>query len=286
MAVYRRGYQRYQGPITGRRVRLLVLPRFAWRRLFQQRLIALLLVVALIWPLLCGIFIYISNHADLLKGMGKQFQNFVEVKGNFFIIFMQVQASFAIFLAALAGPGLIAPDLANNALPLYFSRPLSRTEYALGRLTTLFGILSLITWVPGLFLFGMQVGMADRSWFSANWRIGPGIIAGFAVWILLISLVALAGSAYAKLRVVAGGIVLGFFFILGGASAMINTVFRSTWGSILNPTWATRRLWYAMLDVDPPAGPGVWACILALAAIMFLLLLVLGRKLRPVEVIS
>ena len=174
MAVYRRGYQRYQGPITSRRARFLVLPRFAWRRLFQQRLIALLLLVALIWPLLCAIFIYISNHAELLKGMGKQFQNFVEVKGNFFIIFMQVQASFAIFLAALAGPGLIAPDLANNALPLYFSRPLSRTEYALGRLTTLFGMLSLITWVPGLFLFsdagwhGRQVvvqrKLEDRPW--------------------------------------------------------------------------------------------------------------------------
>jgi ABC-2 type transport system permease protein len=286
MAVYRRGYQRYQGPVTSRRARFLVLPRFAWRRLFQQRLIALLMLVALIWPLLCAIFIYLSNHAELLKGMGKQFQNFVEVKGNFFIIFMQVQASFAIFLAALAGPGLIAPDLANNALPLYFSRPLSRAEYALGRLTTLFGMLSLITWVPGLLLFSIQVGMADKTWFSANWRIGIGIIAGFAVWILLVSLVALAGSAYAKLRVVAGGIVLGFFFILGGASTMINAVFRSTWGSLLSPTWATRRLWYAMFSVDPPAGPGVWACILALAAIMFLLLLVLERKLRPVEVIS
>ena len=80
--------------------------------------------------------------------------------------------------------------------------------------------------------------------------------------------------------------MLGFFFVLGGASAMINAVFRSTWGSMLNPTWITRRLWYAMLNVDPPAGPGVWACILALAAIMLLLLLVLERKLRPVEVIS
>jgi ABC-2 type transport system permease protein len=286
MAIYRRGYQRYQGAITGPWARFLVLPRFAWQRLFRQRLIALLLLVALIWPLLCAIFIYISNHADLLKGMGKQFQNFIEVKGNFFIIFMQVQASFAIFLAAFAGPGLISPDLANNALPLYFSRPLSRAEYALARLTTLSGMLSLITWIPGLLLFGMQVGMAGSSWFSENWRIGVGIVAGFAVWILLVSLVALAGSAYAKLRVVAGGIVLGFFFILGGATTMINMVFRSTWGSIFNPTWATRRLWYAMFSVDPPAGPGVLACVLALAAFMLLLLLVLERKLRPVEVIS
>jgi len=286
MAVYRRGYQRYQGPITGRWTRFLVLPRFAWRRLFQQRLIALFMVVALIWPLLCGIFIYISNSAELLKGMGKGFQSFVEVKGNFFIVFMQVQATFAVLLAALAGPGLVAPDLANNALPLYFSRPLSRAEYVLARLTTLLGLLSLITLVPGLLLFGMQVGMAEGSWFSENWRLGIGIVAGFAVWILLVSLVALASSAYVKLRVVAGGLVLGFFFVLGGASTMMNLVFRSTWGSAFNPIWITRRLWYAMFNVDPPAGPGVWACILALAAFMLLFLLVLERKLRPVEVIS
>jgi len=286
MAVYRRGYQRYQGPITGRWTRFLVLPRFAWRRLFQQRMVALLMVVSLIWPLLCAIFIYISNHADLLKGMGKAFQAFVEVKGNFFIIFMQVQATFSVFLASLAGPGLIAPDLANNALPLYFSRPLSRAEYVLARLTTLLGLLSWITLAPGLLLFGMQAGMAGGSWFGEYWKFGLSIIAGFAVWILLVSLVALASSAYVKLKAVAGGLVLGFFFVLSGATTIINAVFRSTWGSIFNPIWITRRLWYAMFSVDPPAGPGVWPCVFALAAFILLFLLVLERKLRPVEVIS
>jgi hypothetical protein len=137
-----------------------------------------------------------------------------------------------------------------------------------------------------LLLFGMQAGMADGSWFSENWRLGAGILAGFAVWILLVSLVALASSAYVKLRVVAGGLVLGFFFVLGGASAIINAVLRSTWGSIFNPIWITRRLWYAMFGLEPPAGPGVWSCVLALAAFILLFLLVLERKLRPVEVIS
>jgi ABC-2 type transport system permease protein len=286
MAVYRRGYQRYQGPITGRWTRFLVLPRFAWRRLFQQRLIALLMVVVLIWPLLCGIFIYISNSAELLKGMGKGFQSFVEVKGNFFIIFMYVQAILAVFLAAIAGPGLIAPDLANSALPLYFSRPISRAEYVIARLTTLLGLLSLITLIPGLVLFGIQVGMADGSWFSQNWRIGIGIVIGFAIWILLVSLVALASSAYVKMRVVAGGLVLGFFFVLASASSMVNAVFRSTWGSIFSPIWVARRLLYAIFTVEPPAGPGVLASVFALAAFVLLFLLVLERKLRPVEVIS
>jgi ABC-2 type transport system permease protein len=286
MAVYRRGYQRYRGHINSRWKRFLVLPRFAWQRLFQQRLVVLLIVIALVYPLLCATFIYISNHVDLLKGLGNEFKSFIKVDGNFFMVFMNVQAVFAVFLAAMAGPGLIAPDLANNALPLYFSRPLTRAEYALARIITLFGMLSTITLIPGLLLFGMQVGMADEGWFLANWKMGLGIFAGFALWIFLVSLVALASSAYVKLRVVAGGLVLGFFFLLSGASVMINGILRSTWGYILNPAWAVRRLWYAMLSVSPPTGPGIWACTIALAVLILLLVLVLKRKLRPVEVIS
>jgi ABC-2 type transport system permease protein len=286
MAVYRRGYERYQGPLKSHRARFMVLPHFAWRRLYQQRQVILLTVVAMIWPLLCGIFIYLSNNIELLKGLGQQFKDFIQISGNFFLVFMNVQSVFAVFLAAIAGPGLIAPDLGNNALPLYFSRPLTRSEYACARLITLFGMLSTVTWIPGLLLFGIQVGMADGSWFRANWKLGIGIFAGFAIWILMVSFVALASSAYARLKAVAGGCVLAFFFILSGASVMINGVFRSTWGHAINPAWATRRLWYAMLNVTPPSGPGVIACIAAMLVMLLLLILVLERKLRPVEVVK
>jgi ABC-2 type transport system permease protein len=264
----------------------MVLPRFAWRRLFRQRLVVLLTVISMIWPLLCAGFIYLTNHADLLKGLDREFKDFIVVNGRFFLIFMDVQAAFAIFLAALTGPGLIAPDLENNALPLYFSRPLTRSDYALARLVVLFGALSLITWIPGLLLFGMQVGMAGGGWFRANWTLGSGVIAGFAIWVLLVSAVALACSAYVRWRVVAGALVLAFFFILAGVSAMINGVFRVTWGHALNPAWSIYRLWCALLGVDAPAGPGVTESALVLAILTLLLALVLLRKLRPVEVIS
>lgn len=264
----------------------MVLPRFAWRRLFQQRLVTSLMVVSIAWPLLCAIFIYLSNHAELLMGLSREFRSFLEVNGRFFLVFMNVQAVFAVFLAALIGPGLIAPDLSNNALPLYFSRPLTRTGYAVARLIVLFGMISLITWVPGLILFGMQVGMAGGGWFWANWTISLGIFLGFTIWALLVSMVALASSAYVKWRIVAGGLVLAFFFILSGVSVMINGVFRVTWGHALNPGWAAYRVWCALLGIDPPAGPGVMACALVLAALLLLLALVLERKLRPVEVVS
>ena len=268
MAVYKRGYQRYQGPITGQWTRFMVLPRFAWRRMFQQRLVPLLMVIAMIWPLLCAIFIYLTNHAELLKGFSKQFQGFISINGNFFLVFMIVQADFALFLAALTGPGLIAPDLANNALPLYFSRPLRRSDYAFARLATLFVLISLVTWVPGILLFGMQVGMAGSDWLQGNWRLGFGVVAGFAIWGLLVSLVAMASSAYTKMKAVSGGLVLGFFFIMGGLSGMVNVIFRVTWGNALSPQWASRRIWCAMLSVDPSEGPGVAACALVLLSLM------------------
>jgi len=287
MAVYKRGYHRYRGSIRGRWARMMVLPRFAWRRLFRQRLVVLLLVVSMIWPLLCATFLYLGNNLDLLQGMrlGEDFMGFIRGNSMFFLYFMNVQAVFTVFLAALAGPGCIAPDLANNALPLYFSRPITRTEYAFGRLGTLVGLLSIVTWIPGLILFAMQAAIAEKPWFSENWHIGAGLLSGFLLWILLVSLVALAGSAYVKMKAVAGGLVFGFFFILAGAAGVINVVFGSQWGYIINPYWTTRRIWYALLDIDPPAGPGALLCLFILAVGIVLLSLILRRKLRPVEVI-
>ena len=286
MAVYKRSYRPYRGPLTGRWARFMVLPRSAWRRLYQQRLVLLLTMLAYVWPLLCAGFIYLTNHAALLQGLEPEFRQFIQVDAGFFSIFMYVQAGFAVFLAALAGPGLIAPDLANNALPLYFSRPLTRWHYALARLMVLVGMLSIVTWIPGLVLFGLQVGLAGGGWFRANWTLGAGMVVGFLLWLLVLSLVAMASSAYVKWRVVAAAVSLAFFFILSGVAEMIDNVFRVTWGHIIDPAWSVNQVWCALLGMEPPEGPGAVASAFALAVLSAGLVLVIERKLRPVEIVS
>lgn len=264
----------------------MVLPRYAWRRLYQQRLVVLLTMLALVWPILCAGFVYLANHVELLQGLDRDFRQFIQVGGRFFAIFMYVQGVFAVFLAALAGPGLIAPDLANNALPLYFSRPLTRWSYALARLTVLVGMLSVVTWIPGLLLFGLQVGLAGGWWFWANWTLGAGVVVGFVLWLVVLGLVAMASSAYVKWRVVAAAVSLAFFFILSGVAQMIDSVFRVTWGHALDPAWSVNRVWCALLGVEPPEGPGAGVSAWALVATIAVLVLVIERKLRPVEVVS
>ncbi len=286
MAVYKRGYQRYAGPLTSPWARLLVLPRFAWRRLLEQRLLVILLVVSLFWPLACGAFIYLSNHAELLLGLNPENNRLLRIDGQFFYIFMSVQSVFSIILSAFAGPSLIAPDLANGALPLYFSRPMSRAEYVAARLLVLGGLLSPVTWIPGVLLFLMQSALAGWPWFAANWQVGSGIFVGFLLWIALVSLVALASSAYVRWRVIAGGLVLGVFFVLAGVAQIAHVVLLVDWVWVFNPARNVYQIWTALLGVEPLAGPGPAVCLLALAVLAAVLVLVLERKLRPVEVVS
>ena len=96
MAVYRRGYQRYQGPLMGDWNRLFVLPRFACEGLMQQGL------VATFWPIACALFVYLSHHLELLQGFGGDAGNFLQINGDFFFVFMNAQSVFAIILSALS----------------------------------------------------------------------------------------------------------------------------------------------------------------------------------------
>lgn len=286
MAVHKRGYQRYDGPRTGFWTRLMVLPRYAWEGLMQQRQIIALFIAALFWPLACLSFIYLSNHKELLIGMPEGFIAMLAIDGEFFVNFMSVQATFAVFLAAFAGPSLIAPDLANGALSLYFSRPLSRPLYVLSRMLVLAGVLSPVTWVPGVVLFAVQSSLAGWSWTGENWALGVGVFFGLVLWMVFVALVAMTSSAYVRWRVVSGGLVLGFFFVLTGATELTSAVLGATWPVAFNPAFASNQIWHWMLGVDALNGPSALQCFLTMTALSAFLLYVLDRKLRPVEVIA
>ncbi len=285
MAVYKRGYQRYEGPRAPHAERLLVLPREAWRRLTAQRIVTALLALSCIWPLLCALFIYIANHAELWAGLDRGFSRLLAIDETFILTFMKVQSVFSVLLAALAGPGLISPDLGNQGLALYFSRPISRLEYVLAKMAALVWLLSLVTWLPGLVLFVMQASMAEAGWALAHWRLGAGLVLGFWLWVALVALVALASSAWVRWRLIAGAVVLGFFFVLPGIGVLVNAIFRVAWGSLINPLQAAYGVWCALLGAEMPAGLSLLTGLVSLALMGTLLSLALERKLRPVEVV-
>ena len=87
----------------------------------------------------------------------------------------ETQCWAALGITAWIAPRLITFDLADNALPILLSHPISRFGYVLGKFAALFGSLSLVTWVPCLLLFTYQAYSAPQGWTSANLQIASGL---------------------------------------------------------------------------------------------------------------
>ena len=177
----------------------------------------------------------------------------LSIDNKFFFNFMSVQGVFAFLLTAFAGPGLISPDLANGALPLYFCRPFSRAEYVLGKSSVLAILLSQITWIPGLILFAMQASLAGPSWTWNHLWIAGSLVLSSLIWIAILSLLAMALSAWVKWRIVAGALLLAVMFFGAGFAQAINAVMRTESGHFFNVAYLMTTVWNALFQVDTRA---------------------------------
>ena len=284
MAVYRRNYKPYAGTLTPSWARFLVLFRYSRRRLFTSRFMTGLFVVCFFYPLFCLLMIYVAHNASFLQELGLP-GGFLTIDGHFFLNFMFVQGAFAFLLTAFAGPGLISPDLANGALPLYFCRPFSRVEYVLGKSSVLAILLSEITWVPGIILFAIQAGLAGMSWTWANLWIALSLVVSSLLWIALLSLLAMALSAWVKWRIVAGALLLGVMAFGAGFGEAINGVMRTDLGNLFNIGHLMGSVWISLFRTEPERGfPAINA--LALLVYCAICLGLLMRKVRAYEVIK
>jgi ABC-2 type transport system permease protein len=285
VAVYKRTYRGYSGPLTPRRSRALIVTRYAARGIFSSRIVTGLFVVCFFFPLFMVAALYLNHNAQLLALMRLKSTYLFEVNGSFFMLFMSVQSSVAFLMTALLGPTMIAPDLANNALPLYFSRPLSRAEYVFGKACVILGLLSLITWVPGLLLFLIEATLAGSSWAWEHRSFAAGVLLGSFLWITFLTLLALALSAWVRWKLVAGALLLGVMFFTSGFAAAINAVLDTKAGSYLDPAVLLAAIYLDFFHVPANAGVSTSGALLSYAAICGFCLFLLSRKVRAFEVV-
>lgn len=234
MAVYEHTYKQYLGQLTPEWSRFLVIPRHAFRDVFKSKIFTTFFIVCFIPLLIEAILIYLHHNVNALAILKVNVAELIPIDASFFETFVNLQASFAFFVALLVGPPLVARDLRNNALPLYLCRPFSRTEYVLGKMSVLLILLSLITWVPQLLLFLFQSYLEGASWFVENLTLASAIVISNVVWILLLALLTQAISALVKWRVVASASLIGIFFIPSVFGEVVNGLFLTRWGHLIS----------------------------------------------------
>jgi ABC-2 type transport system permease protein len=284
MAVYRRSYKPYMGALTPAWSRFLVLFRYTRKSLFRSKVQTGLFVICFFFPIACLIMVYLAHSASFLAKIGIP-SELISIDNKFFFRFVSVQGALAFLLTAFAGPGLISPDLANGALPLYFCRPFSRAEYILGKSSVLAILLSEVTWMPGLVVFAMQASLAGTSWAWSNLWIAGSVILASLIWIAVLSLLAMALSAWVKWRIVAGALLLAVMFFGAGFAQAINAVLQTDAGHFFNVGYLMGIVWNGLFQIDLehtlPTSEA-WIALLCYCAVCLWLLM---RKVRAYEVV-
>jgi len=289
MAVHDRRYKPYSGTLTPLAGRFLILPRYAFKDVFKSRLLVVFYGITALVPLGFATWIYFANNIDALsavRAIGINIGDFVAIDEGFFAAFFGTQGVFAFFLTMFIGPGLVSRDLANNGLPLYLSRPISRADYVLGKLTILLTLLSIITWVSGLALFALNASMTRWSWMFENLHIALAIVVGSSLWIGLLALLALALSAWVRWKVIAGFMLFAIFAAGDFFSLFVLGLFGSTWGFVAQPDHLIAIITARILGITPPPGPPLFACIMVVAASYAICLLLLNRRIRAYQVVA
>lgn len=288
MAVYKRNYSAYTGAVTPVWTRVLVLARYAFEEAWSSKITVGLFIFCLLPCIVSLVVIYLADNPLARALIGGRGQQMLAIDAKFFLKILQGQAWLALVMASWIAPRLITGDLADNALPILLSHPISRFGYVLGKFIALFTSLSLMTWLPCLLLFAYQGYSSPQPWAMSNLQIAMGLLAGSVIWIAFLSMLGLALSSWVKWRVVATGVIFAAVFVPAGVGAIVSAVLRTRWGLLLNVPVMMANLWQRMLGAPPinerlvmPTMPIVGMLLLACLVCVGML----NKRIRAREVV-
>jgi ABC-type transport system involved in multi-copper enzyme maturation permease subunit len=289
MSVFNHDYRPYEGRLTPLKSRPLVLARYALHEAWSSKISIGLFVLSLLPCLVELVIIYIADNPIARALIMRGGDSVLAINERFFLNVLETQCWFALVLAAWIAPRLVSFDLGDNALPILLSHPVSRFGYLLGKFLALVLSLSYVTWIPCLVLFLYQCYASPQPWGMAHLSLGFGIFAASAIWIVLLSMVGLAVSAWVKWRVIATGAIFAVVFVPAGVGGIASAILRTKWGLLLNLPVVMSELWQRILGAPAIMNPRMELPTSAMVAVLVLACLgcvaVLNARIRAREVV-
>ena len=288
MSVFNHDYRPYEGRLTPLRTRPLVLARYALHEAWSSKITIGLFVLSLLPCLVELVTIYVADN-PIARALIMRGGPSLTIGESFFLKVLETQCWFALVLAAWIAPRLVSFDLGDNALPILLSHPISRFGYLLGKFLALALSLSYVTWIPVWCCLSTSA-MRRRS--RGRWRTCRsrcGIFAGAVVWIVLLSMVGLAVSAWVKWRVIATGAIFAVVFVPAGVGGIASAILRTKWGLLLNVPVVMTEIWQRMLGAPEIMNARLELPTSAMVAVLLLACLgcvaVLNARIRAREVV-
>jgi ABC-type transport system involved in multi-copper enzyme maturation permease subunit len=198
------------------------------------------------------------------------------------------QQSFSVFLVTVfVGAGLIAGDRRANALQIYLSKPLMRTEYIAGKLGILATFLTVITLVPGLLLILMQIMFSGSlDFIRQNLFVVPAMVFAALVRIMVASCTMLALSSLSKSTRYVATLYAGTIFFTEAVYGVLRLITGSTRVAWVSIGGNIENVTDVMFRQTPRYETPVVLSALVIVGLLTVSISVLERRVRGVEIVA
>lgn len=225
--LYDRGYRHYEGPREGREhaIRALVLYSIKRGLGVKKKWTAKIIPILMYGIAFVPVLIFIGVRAILGDAAGSF--DYVELYSALSLVLL-------VFAAATA-PEMLSDDRRQNVLPLYFSRPIHRSDYLLAKIGALGILMATIAFIPAFVLFLGTVFLDDNPirYLIDNWGDLFRIAGTGALMSIYYAAIGLVIAAFTERKSIAAAIYVGAMLILSGISAALFSAIEADWGRYL-----------------------------------------------------
>jgi ABC-2 type transport system permease protein len=278
--IHDQSYRRYQGSRQPPGRAWSVILRHGLRTVAARRAFVALLIVAWIPAIVRTVQIYVVTAYP-------QIGQAVAVTASTFQEFIENQDIFVFFITIFVGAGLIANDRRANALQIYLSKPLTRTEYIAGKLGILATFLLFVTVVPALLLIFLQILFSGSLEFiRGNLYVIPAVVLASLVRVFVAGFAMLALSSLSRSTRYVAILYAGVIFFTEAVYGVLYLITQSSVVAWVSIGGNIENLTDVMFRQTPRYETPVALSALVLVAVVVVSLSVLERRVRGVEIVA
>jgi ABC-type transport system involved in multi-copper enzyme maturation permease subunit len=287
--VKEKGYSHWDGTLGGRRFAWWPITRTGIQLAFKKKAFRFFFAAAFMPAFIALGGLYVSERLEDFKALVQSKKTLLAIDPGYFKTFLSnwFVLLWIVLVLVFAAAGLIADDLKHSSLQLYFSRPLRKRDYLVGKMSVIAFFVLVLTALPYLLLVLFKLVFAGNLKFLAEYPWLPLSILGWSVFLTVFFAfyILLFSASSRNTRYVSILIFMVYLFsdaLAGILQGIFKTPFMWLFSLRANLQQVGALLFGQKLPLPVPAG---WS-FAVLAGICVVSAAVLGRKIRGVEVIK
>jgi len=289
MTIKEKGYTHWEGELEEKKFPWWPITRFGILSTFRKKFFKIFFFGSLIPAVVFLVGIYISERLDDFRTMIQRPERLLNVDPGYFKSYFT--GDFLLFMMVMilvfCGAGLISDDMKHNSLQLYFSRPLKKNQYFLGKAAVVLFFLFMLTLVPGLVFFFMKLIFAGSFQFFTTYPWLPLSVIGYSLLVtVFFSLYTLFLSSLSKNRRYVAILIFSVYFFSDILFGIFYGIFRNQHFALLSLKVNLQQIGALIFNQKLPYSISSLYSFLIIFSISFLAAVYLRKKVKGVSIIK